>query len=148
MRSFISRLLRGSRPAPRPEPSPEPAPAPEPAHHQLPRFPPPRPRFPPEFYARALLQYLQQQGTHGTIPYQQMRRLLQRMVDSNGWAPPAWNPISRELTKLLGEKKMYVRGFGKDGRERRCRVFRIPPSISDNTGADAALRGDTGAEYQ
>jgi hypothetical protein len=41
-----------------------------------------------------------------------------------------WNPVARELTKLLGGKKTYEHIIVGGGHVHRLRVYKIPPATA------------------
>jgi len=135
--THVSAPAPTSAPTPTYVSAPVPSSAPTPTHVSAFSPPPPRwewapppPRYPPEIHARELLIWLQEQGMSGCVTYRQIRAQHRRMVIAKGWAPRAWNPIARELTKLLGGKKTYWRSIDQNNRERRWRVFYIPSRLS------------------
>ncbi len=108
--------------------------APTPAPRELARSPSPPQRLPPEHHAAALLHWLHEERISGC--YRQLRAQHRRMVVAYGWAPRHWNPIGRELTKLLGGRKTYLRVIDRDNRVHRRRVFIIPHATPLGTGAE------------
>jgi hypothetical protein len=64
-----------------------------------------RPRF--QSYGSPL-ELLQESGITGDILFEDIIALYHKLLPTIGWAPRPWNPVARELKKLLGGKKTYV----------------------------------------
>ena len=79
---------------------------------------------PPADHAAALLGWLQGPGGRtGTIPATELEQMHWDVCHELGWEVVSWVAVGRELRRLLGAKKEYVRL--EDGR--RVRVYRVPP---------------------
>ena len=80
---------------------------------------------PPADHAIALLAWLQGPGGRtGTISATELEQMHWELCHELGWEVVNWVAVGRELRRLLGAKKEYVRH--EDGR--RARVYRIPPA--------------------
>lgn len=79
---------------------------------------------PPEEHAAAILEALQgPDGQTGTVPYRHLREIHADVCIERNIEPCAWNPVGKELRKLIGGEKTY----GYDANGKRIRVYRIPP---------------------
>ena len=80
---------------------------------------------PPADHAIALVAWLQGPGGRtGTISATELEQMHWELCHELGWEVVNWVAVGRELRRLLGAKKEYVRH--EDGR--RVRVYRIPPA--------------------
>jgi hypothetical protein len=80
----------------------------------------------PDARAGRFLELLQESGITGDILFEDIFALYHKLLPTIGWAPRPWNPVARELKKLLGGKKTYVWFEGDDGAAHRLRVYRLP----------------------
>jgi len=79
---------------------------------------------PPTEHAAAILEALQgPEGRTGTVPYGYLREIHADVCIERNIEPCAWNPVGKELRKLIGGKKTY----DYDANGKRIRVYRIPP---------------------
>ena len=61
-------------------------------------------------HAQQLLVWLQEPGgLTGNVPFPELKMAYQDMVREIGWEPAGWNAVGRELRKLLGLKKGYLK---------------------------------------
>ncbi len=98
---------------------------------------------PPADHAAALLGWLQGPGGRtGTIPATELERMHWDVCHELGWEVVSWVAVGRELRRLLGAKKEYVRR--EDGR--RVRVYRVPPVCAARIRGDAKCRADRPAQ--
>jgi hypothetical protein len=90
-------------------------------------------------HAGRFLELLQEGGITGDILFEDIFELYHELLPTIGWAPRPWNPVARELKKLLGGKKTYVWLESDDGAAHRLRVYRLPRDL-----ARARTRGASG----
>jgi hypothetical protein len=80
----------------------------------------------PEHHAERLLHWLLEQQESTALFYPEVHILYHRTTRKLNWAPRAWNPVARHLTKLLGGRKTYVWTAAVDGSRHRLRVYLLP----------------------
>jgi hypothetical protein len=80
----------------------------------------------PEAHAGRFLELLQGRGITGDILFEDIFGLYHKLLPTLGWEPRPWNPVARELKKLLGGKKTYVWVESEGGVAHRLRVYRLP----------------------
>ena len=74
-------------------------------------------------HAAELLAWLQGAGGRtGLLKATELKRAHSEMCCALDWEMIGWHAVGRELRRLLGDKKLYVRIGGK-----KVRVYRIPP---------------------
>ena len=137
---------RAPVPANRASPTPKDEPRPSPARSSVPCWR--TAEYSPERHASRLLRYLvSEAGITGDVLFEHILSLYWRMCTDLNWAPRAWNPVGRELRKLLpGAKKTYLWIYdANDGEPRRLRVYRIPTALTplhmNATAASAEFTG-------
>lgn len=96
--------------------------------------------YPPEVHAARLFEYLvSDRRITGNVLFEEMLALYWEMTAALNWAPRPWNPVGRELCKLLGGKKTYAWFDGEDGLPHRLRVYRLSDVLTpDPTHSRAA----------
>jgi hypothetical protein len=89
--------------------------------------------FPPERHATELLNFLLEEvGAGADLLYPEVQDLYWQMCARINWAPRPWNPVGRELRKLLGKRKTYSWFDGVNGEQRRLRVYRLTAPAPDH----------------